>query len=36
MGKGVSFMEDKYNWHGNPPNKEQAEIALSELNMEQI
>ncbi len=34
MGKGVSFMHDKYSWHGNPPNSEQAEIALSELNME--
>lgn len=31
MGKGVSFMQDKYNWHGNPPNKEQAIQALSEL-----
>jgi transketolase len=34
MGKGVSFMHDQYGWHGNPPNAEQAEIALSELNME--
>lgn len=31
MGKGVSFMEDKYQWHGVPPNHEQAEQALSEL-----
>jgi transketolase len=31
MGKGVSFMERDYNWHGNPPNEEQAKIALSEL-----
>ena len=31
MGKGVSFMEDDYNWHGNPPNKEQAFKALEEL-----
>lgn len=31
MGKGVSFMEDQYGWHGNPPNEEQAEKALSEL-----
>lgn len=30
-GKGVSFMEGKYEWHGKTPNKEQAEIALSEL-----
>ncbi|MCD4785852.1 MAG: transketolase [Candidatus Eremiobacteraeota bacterium] len=33
MGKGVSFMEDNHEWHGKPPNKEQAEIALGELNM---
>lgn len=31
MGKGVSFMHDNYKWHGNPPNAEQAEKALSEL-----
>jgi transketolase len=31
MGKGVSFMHDKYEWHGKPPNKEQAEQALREL-----
>jgi transketolase len=31
MGKGVSFMEDKYEWHGNPPNVEQAIIALKDL-----
>jgi transketolase len=31
MGKGVSFMHDKFEWHGKPPNKEQAEQALGEL-----
>lgn len=31
MGKGVSFMEDDYRWHGNPPSVEQAETALIEL-----
>ncbi|MFH1050407.1 MAG: transketolase [bacterium] len=31
MGKGVSFMNDNYNWHGNPPNEEQAVKALEEL-----
>lgn len=31
MGKGVSFMEDNYKWHGVPPNEEQAKQALSEL-----
>ena len=30
-GKGVSFMEGDYKWHGNPPNKEQGEKALKEL-----
>lgn len=32
MGKGVSFMEDDYGWHGKPPNREQADVALAELN----
>jgi len=31
MGKGVSFMEDDYRWHGVPPTKEQADQALREL-----
>lgn len=31
MGKGVSFMHDKYEWHGKPPNNDQAEQALKEL-----
>lgn len=30
-GKGVSFMERDYRWHGKPPNKEEAEQALKEL-----
>ncbi len=30
-GKGVSFMEGDYVWHGKPPNKEEAKKALSEL-----
>ncbi len=30
-GKGVSFMENDYNWHGKPPNKEELEKALQEL-----
>jgi transketolase len=30
-GKGVDFMEYDYKWHGTPPNKEQAELALKEL-----
>jgi transketolase len=31
MGRGVSFMEDNYRWHGIPPNLEQGKQALSEL-----
>ncbi len=30
-GKGVSFMEGDYKWHGTPPNKEQAKEALKDL-----
>jgi transketolase len=33
-GKGVSFMEGDYTWHGRPPNKDQAEKALRELEDE--
>lgn len=32
-GKGVSFMEDKVEWHGVAPKGEQIELALKELNM---
>ncbi|MBQ5970701.1 MAG: transketolase [Clostridia bacterium] len=31
-GKGVSFMEDKCEWHGSAPNAEQYEQAMAELN----
>lgn len=31
MGLGVSFMHDNYKWHGNPPNEQQAKVALEEL-----
>jgi transketolase len=30
-GKGVSFMENNYHWHGKPPTKAEAEKALQEL-----
>lgn len=30
-GKGVDFMEYKFEWHGKPPNKKEAQIALKEL-----
>jgi transketolase len=31
MGKGVSFMEDDFRWHGIPPNLEQAQRAMGDL-----
>lgn len=31
-GKGVSFMENKHEWHGKAPNAQQMEAALKELN----
>jgi transketolase len=30
-GKGVSFMQYKFEWHGKPPNKKEAEEALKQL-----
>lgn len=30
-GKGVDFMENKFEWHGKPPNKEEAKEALHQL-----
>lgn len=30
-GKGVDFMENKYEWHGKPPSPEEAKVALKEL-----
>lgn len=30
-GKGVDFMENDFNWHGKPPSKEEAMVALHEL-----
>lgn len=30
-GRGVDFMTDDYKWHGKPPNKDEAKIALHEL-----
>lgn len=32
MGHGVSFMNDKFEWHGKPPTMEQALAALEELS----
>lgn len=31
-GKGVSFMEDKAEWHGKAPNEEEYRLAMQELN----
>lgn len=33
-GKGVSFMEQDYHWHGKPPSSEESESALAELRKE--
>ncbi len=33
-GKGVSFMEDRQEWHDKAPNHEQAAIAIAELDAE--
>ncbi|KKP56537.1 MAG: Transketolase domain protein [Parcubacteria group bacterium GW2011_GWC1_34_10] len=32
-GKGVSFMEINYKWHGKPPTKEEGERAITELKL---
>lgn len=32
-GKGVSFMENDYHWHGKPPSRDDAEKALAELEI---
>jgi transketolase len=32
-GKGVSFMEDEYGWHGKAPNQQEYEAAIKELGV---
>lgn len=32
-GKGISFMENDYTWHGKPPNKDEGDRALEELKI---
>lgn len=34
-GKGVSYMEGKYEWHGKPPKANEAEVALRELHQKE-
>lgn len=34
-GKGISFMENNYNWHGKAPNDEEYAKAIEELNTEE-
>jgi transketolase len=31
-GKGVTFMEGKYQWHGRAPNEEERKLALEEID----
>lgn len=33
-GKGVSFMENDYEWHGKAPNSDEVKLALKELRKE--
>ncbi|MGN1269616.1 MAG: transketolase [Clostridia bacterium] len=35
-GKGVSFMEEKAEWHGKAPNEEEYEQAINELKLQHI
>jgi transketolase len=30
-GKGVDFMENKFEWHGKPPTKDEAKLALHDI-----
>ena len=32
-GKGISFMENKANWHGKVPNEEEYKKAMNELEV---
>ena len=34
-GKGISFMENRVEWHGKAPNAQQREQALAELELEE-
>ncbi|MHB8841705.1 MAG: hypothetical protein ACYC56_07950 [Candidatus Aquicultor sp.] len=34
-GKGVSYMENNYEWHGKAPTKEQGDVAFEQLKAEE-
>lgn len=36
LGKGVSFMEGKHEWHGKAPNEKETELALKELSQHKV
>ncbi len=35
-GKGVDFMENKYQWHGKPPNSEEGELSIEEIHAHEV
>ena len=35
-GKGVDFMEGKFEWHGKPPKPDEAELALEEIHAHEV
>ena len=35
-GKGVSFMENKAEWHGKAPSEEEYNLAMEELNKAEL
>ncbi len=36
MGKGIDFMEDKYQWHGIAPNAEEYEKAIAQITASKL
>ena len=35
-GKGVDFMENKYEWHGKPPKPDEADTALEQIHAHEV
>jgi transketolase len=35
-GKGVDFMEGKFEWHGKPPKPDEAELAIEEIHAHEV